>query len=89
MGKRANVLLLDEELCERLVALQLDQLTFSIDGGTARTFESIRVGASFATVLQNIGLPLGVSVRLGTGSVFQRGVGATARRAGRYLSQYS
>ena len=50
----SNAMPLTSELSERLVALQLDQLTFSIDGATKDTFESIRVGADFGQVLENI-----------------------------------
>ncbi len=50
----SNGMLLNPELCERLVALQLDQITFSVDGGTRETFESIRRGARYAKVLDNI-----------------------------------
>ncbi len=49
-----NGMLLNKILSEQLVSMQLDQITFSIDGGTKKTFESIRIGASYLKVLENI-----------------------------------
>jgi len=50
----SNGTLLNQRLSRRLVALQLDQITFSIDGGTRETFESIRLGADYGKVLDNV-----------------------------------
>jgi MoaA/NifB/PqqE/SkfB family radical SAM enzyme len=49
-----NATLLTEEGTRRLVRAKLDQIVFSVDGCTERTFETIRVGASFERVTSNI-----------------------------------
>jgi MoaA/NifB/PqqE/SkfB family radical SAM enzyme len=49
-----NGTLLDEKMRDGLVSSRVDTITFSIDGATKETYESIRVGAKFATVIGNI-----------------------------------
>jgi len=53
-GFSSNGTLLDRALAETLVSLGQDWLSFSIDGATAATYERIRQGAQFETVVQNI-----------------------------------
>lgn len=50
----SNGTLLNKELAKYLVDLNIDNITFSIDGATAETFEDIRKGADFEKVLQNM-----------------------------------
>jgi MoaA/NifB/PqqE/SkfB family radical SAM enzyme len=49
-----NATLLTDEAARRLIGCGLDQIVFSVDGCTQRTFETIRVGASFERVTSNI-----------------------------------
>ena len=49
-----NATLLTEDLARRLVALDVDRISFSLDGAIQKTFESIRKGAKFVTVINNI-----------------------------------
>lgn len=67
-----NAMLLTPEMSQRLVALQLDQLTFSIDGATKDTFETIRQGADFGQVLENIRQLHRVKVQRGSKKPFLR-----------------
>lgn len=45
---------LSRNISKELVLSGLDEIWFSIDGGTAKTFEKIRVGTRFSTVIENI-----------------------------------
>jgi radical SAM protein with 4Fe4S-binding SPASM domain len=54
MGFNTNATLLGRRQAERLVDAGLAWLCFSIDGARADTYESIRDGASFAEVEQNV-----------------------------------
>jgi len=49
-----NATLITEEMAEGLVGSGLNQLFISIDGATAKTYESIRIEASFETVMKNL-----------------------------------
>jgi radical SAM protein with 4Fe4S-binding SPASM domain len=49
-----NASLLNRDLAEQLVNSGLDKIIFSIDGYSKKTFESIRIGASHAQVVNNI-----------------------------------
>lgn len=49
-----NGTLLDKEKAETLVELQADTLSISIDGATPKTYEKLRVGASFKVLRENI-----------------------------------
>lgn len=51
-----NGTLIDKTWAQRLVALGIDEVHFSIDGGQAETFENIRVGAKFTEVLSALSL---------------------------------
>ncbi len=50
----SNATLLNEDFCHQILSSGLDEISFSIDGATAETYEQIRVGASFAEVTKNI-----------------------------------
>lgn len=54
VGFSTNGTLLDATLAERLVSLGQDWISFSVDGATAETYERIRQGAAFETVVNNI-----------------------------------
>lgn len=54
MGFNTNATLLTRATAARLVDARLDWLHVSLDGATARTYESIRAGARFATVERNV-----------------------------------
>jgi MoaA/NifB/PqqE/SkfB family radical SAM enzyme len=49
-----NGTLLDEKMRVGLVSSGVDTITFSIDGATRETYESVRIGAKFAAVIDNI-----------------------------------
>lgn len=49
-----NGTLLDEKKAKKLVELQTDTISISIDGATSATYERLRVGASFENVKENI-----------------------------------
>ncbi len=54
MGFNTNGTLLSRQRAERLVVAGLDWLHVSLDGATAETYESIRQGARFDRVTENI-----------------------------------
>ena len=49
-----NATLMNENVCREIVNTKLDQLIISIDGFTKETYEKIRIGADYGTVLNNI-----------------------------------
>ncbi|MFI5180550.1 MAG: radical SAM protein [Thermoanaerobaculia bacterium] len=49
-----NGTLLSEAIVRSLIAARISRMAVSIDGATKETFEKIRVGANFETVLENI-----------------------------------
>jgi len=49
-----NGTMLTKDIARRLVDLDVDRISFSVDGATEKTFESIRKGAKFITVINNI-----------------------------------
>jgi MoaA/NifB/PqqE/SkfB family radical SAM enzyme len=49
-----NCTLLRQPACDRLVAMGPALLMASIDGGTKETFEAIRIGAKFETIVENL-----------------------------------
>ncbi len=55
VGVNTNLTLLSRERAVRCVTSGLQGLHVSIDGATARTYEAIRVNASFERLLRNIG----------------------------------
>jgi radical SAM protein with 4Fe4S-binding SPASM domain len=54
VGFNSNATLLTRRRADDLVAAGLDWLHVSVDGGSAATYESIRAGASFDTVITNL-----------------------------------
>jgi len=62
----SNATLMTEELAQRLIRSGLDRITFSVDGGTPETYESIRRGAKYFQVVANIERFLEVRRRLGS-----------------------
>jgi len=50
----SNGTLLVSEISERLVDLGLDNLTISIDAATSKTYQAIRVGGDFKTLVKNL-----------------------------------
>jgi MoaA/NifB/PqqE/SkfB family radical SAM enzyme len=50
----SNGLLVTEEIARFFVERGIDNVTFSIDGATAATYEAIRVGSDFARVTANV-----------------------------------
>ncbi len=42
-----NATLLNEELPRKIITSGVDLIKFSVDGGTAQTYEKIRKGASY------------------------------------------
>jgi radical SAM protein with 4Fe4S-binding SPASM domain len=54
VGFNSNATLLTRRRADELVAAGLDWLHVSLDGATARTYEGIREGADFGTVLANL-----------------------------------
>src|SRR5215471_820757 len=51
-----NGTLLDERSVGKILDAEITCLTFSIDGGTKETYEAIRTGARFETVMENLRL---------------------------------
>lgn len=49
-----NGLLLTEKKSEEFIKAGLDRIIFSVDGATKETYEKIRTGSSFETVVRNI-----------------------------------
>lgn len=49
-----NATVLDEDKANRLLDLDIDHLAVSLDGATAETYEKIRVGADFESVISNV-----------------------------------
>jgi len=49
-----NTMMLNEEIMKNLIISGLDLIRFSFDGATPETFESIRIGAKFDKVVDNI-----------------------------------
>lgn len=49
-----NATLLDRDKSDRILETELDELSFSFDGVTKETYESIRLGADFNKTLNNI-----------------------------------
>lgn len=54
VGFSTNGTLLDPGLAEALVSLGQDWISFSVDAATPQTYERIRQGAEFETVMRNI-----------------------------------
>ncbi len=50
----SNGTILNETIRERILDAKLNEIYFSFDGATKETYESLRVGASFEKVLENI-----------------------------------
>jgi len=49
-----NGMLIDEHICRVMIKSQIDEIIVSTDGATPQTFESIRKGASFSRLIQNL-----------------------------------
>lgn len=54
VGFTTNGTLLNQSISERLITFNLDLIAISMDGATADTYESIRKGAKFETLVNNI-----------------------------------
>jgi len=67
-----NATLLDEETSRRLIASGLDKLFFSFDSPHREKYESIRVGANFDDVLNNIKNFMRIRDELGSVTPFTR-----------------
>ena len=67
-----NAMLLDEDMSARLLEAGLDDIFFSIDSPDKQTFEKIRVGARFETVLENMAGFVRIKDRLGKDHVQTR-----------------
>ena len=49
-----NAMFLDEQMSRRLIAAGLDRISISIDGITAEEYESVRIGAKFDILVNNL-----------------------------------
>ena len=49
-----NGMFLDEAMCRRLIEAGLDRVSISIDGTEAKEYESVRIGAKFDTLVNNL-----------------------------------
>lgn len=49
-----NGMLLNAELCEKLIDVGLDRISVSVEGTDATAFEKQRIGANFNTILNNV-----------------------------------
>lgn len=54
MSFTSNASLCNQKVAEQLVQLNNTSITFSLDGATAETFESIRIGGRFEQIKKNI-----------------------------------
>lgn len=50
----SNATILNDEISKKLIESGLNEILFSVDGATKKTFEGIRIGANFENVLRNI-----------------------------------
>jgi radical SAM protein with 4Fe4S-binding SPASM domain len=66
VSTNSNMTLLDQERAEECVQSGLSWMRASIDGATAETYESIRIGSRFDRVLQNLALLRRTKERLGS-----------------------
>jgi len=79
-GFNSNGTLLRQSVAERLVDMGLDWLHVSLDGSTAHTFEAIRDGASFTTVVNNLAELVAAKRRAGRTTPWIRVVFVAMRR---------
>ncbi|MBI1852231.1 MAG: radical SAM protein [Planctomycetes bacterium] len=49
-----NGMLVDDAMARKFVSIGVDSITFSIDGATAKTYNYIRVGSDFDTMIANV-----------------------------------
>ncbi len=49
-----NATMLTEKLCHDVLAAEVSEVVFSVDGGTKDTYEQIRVGGQFERVVENV-----------------------------------
>ncbi|MEE9176050.1 MAG: radical SAM protein [Thermodesulfobacteriota bacterium] len=49
-----NFTLLNEEIARKLISYKVDEIVISLDGGTKEIYESIRIGANFDNVINNL-----------------------------------
>ena len=56
VGFTTNGALLTEQVCRKLIALDLDIISISLAGATKKTHELMRVGSDFDQVTKNIGM---------------------------------
>lgn len=66
LGFFTNLLLLDEPMAERIVRSRVAYVNASIDGATKETYEAIRKGGKWETLLEKIALLNRVKARLGS-----------------------
>jgi radical SAM protein with 4Fe4S-binding SPASM domain len=79
-GFNSNGTLLRRSIAERLVDMGLDWLHISLDGSSAQTYESIRDGATFSTVLDNLSGLVAAKRRAGREAPWIRVVFVAMRR---------
>jgi radical SAM protein with 4Fe4S-binding SPASM domain len=80
VGFNSNATLLTRRRADVLVATGLDWLHVSLDGATAATFEAIRDGAAFDTVVANLGGLVGAKRAAGSATPWIRVVFVAMRR---------
>ena len=49
-----NGLLMDENMCRKLIDAHLDRVSISIDGINAQEYESVRIGGKFSILMENL-----------------------------------
>jgi len=67
-----NAMLLNDAMIERFLAGGLSYLNFSVDGARAETYNRIRKGAKFETVIANIAKVVAAKRRLGVSHPYMR-----------------
>jgi radical SAM protein with 4Fe4S-binding SPASM domain len=80
VGFNSNATLLSRRRADELVALGLDWLHVSLDGAAASTYESIRQGAHFDTVIANLAGLVGAKRAAGSATPWIRAVFVAMRR---------
>jgi radical SAM protein with 4Fe4S-binding SPASM domain len=80
VGFNSNATLLTRRRADELVAAGLDWLHVSLDGATAGTYEGIRGGADFDTVVRNLASLVAAKRAAGSGTPWLRVVFVAMRR---------
>lgn len=51
-----NAMFLDEDICEKIIYAGLDRISISVDGIDKQSYEKVRIGASYETLIENLNI---------------------------------